>query len=561
MAKKLQYANTQVEKYLSEAPAAVKTYIKDLEQQILNLANIGLALSKEKDMNRLLEMILLEAKRIANSDGGTLYMMTDDGRLRFEIMMTDSLDFHMGGTSGKDIPFYPVKLYTDEGEPNKSMIAAYVGLTGETVNITDAYKAKGFDFSGTKMFDEKTNYRSKSFLTVPLKNHEDEIIGVLQLLNAQAQKSKKIISFTSEIQKMVEALASQAAVAITNKNLIKDLENLFESFIKLIASAIDAKSPYTGGHCARVPEITMMLAEAVQQTKDGPFADVVFSEKEMYELKIAAWLHDCGKVATPEFVVDKSTKLETIYDRVHELETRFGILRRDEEIKRLKKELKFERDNSLSSEEKEEKVKDLQSGYRKILRQLKNDLEFVKVSNVGGEFMSGDKKERVHEIANYRWKPNGKMENFLSENEVYNLTIPRGTLTPEERKVINDHIVVTINMLEELPYPKHLKNVPEFAGGHHEKLDGTGYPKGLIKDEMTVQARIMAIADIFEALTARDRPYKKGKTLSQAMRILGFMKNDAHIDVDLFEIFVKEKIYLKYAEEYLDPEQIDEVQM
>ena len=559
MAKKSQYVNTQVAKYLSEAPPAVKTYIKDLEQQILNLANIGLALSKEKDMNRLLEMILLEAKRIANSDGGTLYMMTDDGRLRFEIMMTDSLDFHMGGTSGKDIPFYPVKLYTDEGEPNKSMIAAYVGLTGETVNITDAYKAKGFDFSGTKMFDEKTNYRSKSFLTVPLKNHEDEIIGVLQLLNAQAQKSKKIISFTSEIQKMVEALASQAAVAITNKNLIKDLENLFESFIKLIASAIDAKSPYTGGHCARVPEITMMLAEAVQQTKDGPFADVAFSEKEMYELKIAAWLHDCGKVATPEFVVDKSTKLETIYDRVHELETRFGILRRDEEIKRLKKELKFERDDSLSLEEKAEQVKDLQKGYRKTLRDLKSDLEFVKESNVGGEFMSGDKKDRVHQIANYRWKPNGKVENFLSENEIYNLTIPRGTLTPEERKVINDHIVVTINMLEELPYPKHLQNVPEFAGGHHEKLDGTGYPMGLMKDEMTVQARIMAIADIFEALTAKDRPYKKGKTLSQAMRILGFMKNDAHIDVDLFDIFVKEKIYLQYAEEFLDPEQIDEV--
>ena len=561
MAKKPQYANTQVAKYLSEAPPAVKTYIKDLEQQILNLANIGLALSKEKDMNRLLEMILLEAKRIANSDGGTLYMMTDDGRLRFEIMMTDSLDFHMGGTSGKDIPFYPVKLYTDEGEPNKSMIAAYVGLTGETVNITDAYKAKGFDFSGTKMFDEKTNYRSKSFLTVPLKNHEDEIIGVLQLLNAQAQKSKKIISFTSEIQKMVEALASQAAVAITNKNLIKDLENLFESFIKLIASAIDAKSPYTGGHCARVPEITMMLAEAVQQTKDGPFADVAFSEKEMYELKIAAWLHDCGKVATPEFVVDKSTKLETIYDRVHELEARFGILRRDEEIKRLKKELKFERDDSLSLEEKAEQVKDLQKGYRKTLRDLKSDLEFVKESNVGGEFMSGDKKDRVHQIANYRWKPNGKVENFLSENEVYNLTIPRGTLTPEERKVINDHIVVTINMLEELPYPKHLQNVPEFAGGHHEKLDGTGYPMGLMKDEMTVQARIMAIADIFEALTARDRPYKKGKTLSQAMRILGFMKNDAHIDTELFEVFVKEKIYLKYAESFLDPEQIDEVEL
>jgi len=380
-------------------------------------------------------------------------------------------------------------------------------------------------------------------------------------LNAQNPKSKKIIPFTSDVQNMVEALSSQAAVAITNKNLIKDLENLFESFIKLIASAIDAKSPYTGGHCARVPEITMLLADAVQKTKDGPFSHVAFTEKEMYELKIAAWLHDCGKVATPEFVVDKSTKLETIYDRVNEVETRFGVLQRDEEIKRLKKELKIERDESLSVHEKVDKIKDSKKDHRKIINTLKSDWEFVKESNVGGEFMSGDKKDRVRQIESYRWRPNGKMENFLSEDEVYNLTIPRGTLTPEERKIINDHIVVTINMLNELPYPKHLRNVPEFAGGHHEKLDGTGYPMGLTKDQMSVQARIMAIADIFEALTARDRPYKKGKTLSQAMRILGFMKNDAHIDVDLFDIFVKEKIYLKYAESNLDPEQIDEVQL
>ena len=561
MAKKATYSTTEVAKYLSDAPRAISAYISDLEEQIQNLAHIGLALSKERDMDKLLEMILLEAKRIANSDGGTLYMMTDDQRLKFEIIMTDCLSFHMGGTSGEDIPFYPVKLYTDEGEENKSMIAAYVALTGETVNLPDAYKAKGFDFSGTKMFDEKTGYRSKSFLTVPLKNHEDEIIGVLQLLNAQTQKAKKIISFGADVQQMVEALASQAAVAITNKNLIRDLEALFESFIKLIASAIDAKSPYTGGHCARVPEITIMLAEAVASTKDGPFADIIFSEKEMYELKIAAWLHDCGKVATPEFVVDKSTKLETIYDRVNEVETRFSVIKRDEEIKRLKKELQIEKDKSLSSKEKVEKTDQLKKAYRSKIRKLKSDLDFVKESNIGGEFMSGDKKERVHEIANYKWKPNGKMENFLSENEVYNLTIPRGTLTAEERKVINDHIVVTIKMLEELPYPKHLQNVPEFAGGHHETLDGTGYPKGLIKDEMSVQARIMAIADIFEALTARDRPYKKGKTLSQAMRILGFMKNDAHIDADLFEIFVKEKIYMKYAEGFLDPEQIDEVKM
>ena len=555
------FSQAEISKLLESVPSNLRAYINSLQNQISNMSAIGLALSKEKDMDKLLEMILLEAKRISNADGGTLYMMTDHQRLKFSIMITNSLNIHMGGTSGKEIPFYPVKLYMDDGQPNKSMIAANAGLTGDTINIPDAYKAKGFDFSGTKAFDEKTGYRSKSFLTVPLKNHEDEIIGVLQLLNAQDIKTKKVIPFSEGVQKSVEALSSQAAVAITNKNLIKDLEVLFESFIKLIASAIDAKSPYTGGHCSRVPEITMMLAESVNDINEGPFSGIQFTDKEMYELKIAAWLHDCGKVATPEAVVDKGTKLETIYDRIHTVATRFEVLKRDEEIKFLKKQIKIQKDNSLSEDEKKDALKKARSLYLKRIKQQADDKAFIEESNVGGEFMSKDRKDRVKKIASYRWKDNGSPKPFFTEDEVYNLCISRGTLTPEERKIINDHIVVTIDMLEQLPYPKHLRNVPEFAGGHHEKLDGTGYPKGLNHSEMSVQAKIMAIADIFEALTARDRPYKKGKTLSQAMRILGFMKNDAHIDTELFEVFVKEKIYLKYAEEFLDPEQIDEVEL
>lgn len=547
----------EIKKMLKEAPKNIKAYIVHLEEQVKNMADIGLSLSKEKDMNVLLENILLEAKRITSADGGTLYMKTDDDRLRFEIMMTESLKFHMGGTSGQDIPFYPVKLYDDDGKPNNHMISAYVGLTGETVNIKDAYEAEGFDFSGTKAFDEKTGYRSQSFLTVPLKNHEDEIIGVLQLLNAKDKQSGESIPFSSEVQEIVEALSSQAAVAITNKNLIKDLEVLFESFIKLIASAIDAKSPYTGGHCARVPEITMMLAEAVNDASDGPFKDIQFTDKEMYELKIAAWLHDCGKVATPEYVVDKATKLETIYDRIHTLDTRFEVLKRDEEIKFLKKRLKVESNSSLSDQDKKANVKELRKKHKAKLATMEEDMEFIRNTNVGGEFMSGDKKDRVIKISKYKWKDNGEAKDFLTENEVYNLCISKGTLTAEERKVINDHIVHTIDMLEQLPYPKHLKNVPEFAGGHHEKLDGTGYPKGLNKDEMSVQAKAMAIADIFEALTAKDRPYKEGKALSMAMRIMGFMKDDAHVDPQLFELFVQEKIYLKYAEKNLSPEQLD----
>jgi len=555
------FSQSEISKLLEKVPSNLRGYIDSLQNQISNMSAIGLALSKEKDMDKLLEMILLEAKRISNADGGTLYMMTDDQRLKFSIMITDSLNIHMGGTSGKEIPFYPVKLYMEDGQPNKTMIAANAGLTGDTINIPDAYKAKGFDFAGTKAFDEKTGYRSKSFLTVPLKNHEDEIIGVLQLLNAQDIKTKKVIPFSDSVQKSVEALSSQAAVAITNKNLIKDLEVLFESFIKLIASAIDAKSPYTGGHCSRVPEITMMLAESVNEINDGPFAGIQFTDKEMYELKIAAWLHDCGKVATPEAVVDKGTKLETIYDRIHTVATRFEVLKRDEEIKYLKKKLKIQKDDSLIENQKKEALKKARTLYLKRIKQQDDDKSFIEESNVGGEFMSQDRKDRVNKIASYRWKDNGSPKPFFSEDEIYNLCISRGTLTPEERKIINDHIVVTIDMLEQLPYPKHLRNVPEFAGGHHEKLDGTGYPKGLNHSEMSVQAKIMAIADIFEALTARDRPYKKGKTLSQAMRILGFMKNDAHIDTELFEVFVKEKIYLKYAESFLEPEQIDEVEL
>ena len=556
---KVLFSQEEINKMLDSVPSNIRGYIDSLQNQISNMSAIGLALSKERDMDKLLEMILLEAKRISNADGGTLYMMTDDHRLRFSIMITDSLDVHMGGTSGKEIPFYPVKLYNDDGDPNENMIAANAGINGITINIPDAYESKGFDFSGTKAFDEKTGYRSKSFLTVPLKNHENEIIGVLQLLNAQDIKSNKVISFSDRIQKNVEALSSQAAVAITNKNLIKDLEVLFESFIKLIASAIDAKSPYTGGHCSRVPEITMMLAESVNDIAEGPFAGIKFSDKEMYELKIAAWLHDCGKVATPEYVVDKSTKLETIYDRIHTVTTRFEVIKRDEEIKFLKKQITIQKNNTLSDIEKKESIKKARVLYLKKIKQLEEDKTFIEESNFGGEFMSQDRKDKVNKIASYRYKDNGSAKPFLSDNEVYNLCISRGTLTPEERKVINDHIVVTIEMLEQLPYPKHLRNVPEFAGGHHEKLDGTGYPKGLNHAEMSVQAKIMAIADIFEALTARDRPYKKGKTLSQAMRILGFMKNDAHIDAELFDVFVQEKIYLKYAEGFLDPEQIDEV--
>ena len=524
----------------------------DLLQRLEELNRVGVSLSKEKDINRLLENILIAAKNIVNADGGTLYRMVDDRSMKFEIIRTDSLNIAMGGTTGEEIPFYPILLYDDAGNPNNSMVVAYAVLHDQTINIADAYTEQGFDFTGTKNFDQKTGYRSKSFLTIPMKNHENEIIGVLQLINAKDRASGEIIAFSATDEQLAESLASQAAIALTNRLLISQLENLFESFIGLINTAIDEKSPYTGGHCARVPVLTMMIAEAVNNTKTGPLKDFYMNEKDRYELKIAGLLHDCGKVTTPVHVVDKATKLETIYDRINLIDTRFEVLKRDAEIKLLKAKLLAGKDRDAIAE--------FEAEYLNRIKQLDQDREFLRKTNIGGEFTNEELLQRVRKVAAYSWADiDGKKANFLTDDEVENLSISRGTLNGKEREIINNHVVVTIKMLEALPWPRHLRKVPEYAGGHHERVDGKGYPRGLKREQMSVQARIMGIADIFEALTAKDRPYKVGKTLTESLDILGRLKIDGHIDTDLFDVFVRGKVYLEYAKQFLDPLQIDNV--
>jgi|TARA_Y100000294_G_C8541643_1_gene331450 HD-GYP domain-containing protein (c-di-GMP phosphodiesterase class II) len=526
-----------------------------LIERINRLNEIGLALSREDDTNVIFELIMEESRNITHADGRTLYMISDDGKtMNFEILRNDSMNTVMGGISGNKITFPPMQLFGKDGEQNLASIVAFSAHTGETINIQDAYKEEGFDFSGAKDFDKSTGFRTKSVLSVPLKNHEDDIIGVMQLINATETEKNEVISFSTEMQKQVESLASQGAVALTNKRLVAELKNLFESFIKLIATAIDKKSPYTGGHCERVPEIAMLLADAVEKTKTGKYKDFTMNEDERYELYIAAWLHDCGKVATPPHVVDKGKKLETITDRIEVVDTRFEVLKRDTEIKLLKKKINILKDsnNNIAIDKAE-------ASYKESIEQLDDDQRFIQKTNRGGEFMEEDDQKRIEIIGSYKWKAKGKKINFLDTDDIRNLQIPKGTLLPEEREIINDHIVITIDMLEKLPYPKKLRNIPEFAGGHHEKLDGTGYPKGLTGDQMSVQAKIMAIADIFEALTAADRPYKDGKKLSQAIRIMGLMKKDCEIDKELFEIFVKKGVYKLYAEKYLNKSQLDKV--
>lgn len=565
------------------------------------LIELGIALSAERNHNRLMEMILVGAKELTNSDGGTLYLTTESGReLRFEIVRTDSLGIALGGTTGHPVPFPPVRLFDDAGEPNHKNVSSHAALSGSTVNIADAYDSDKFDFTGTKAFDAKNGYRSTSFLTVPLKNHDGDVVGVLQLINAR-DPSGRTIAFSSENTPLIEALASQAAVALDNQMLLEAQKNLFKAFIQVIANAIDAKSAYTGGHCRRVPELTNMLTRAAAAATDGPFADFHLSDDEWYELEVAGGLHDCGKVTTPEYVVDKATKLETLYNRIHEIRTRFEVVKRDVEIACLKA-VAAGGDGPALTAERDRRLAELDADYA-----------FVAECNVGGEFMAPEKIERLKRIAAVTWqrtlddgiglsweearrKPTEPtalpvIEHLLADKaehivphdkpaltpdnpwgfvvkppphkfnlgELYNLSIGRGTLTAEDRFHINDHIVQTIIMLEALPFPKTLKRVPEWAGGHHEKMDGTGYPRGLRREQMSVPARIMAIADIFEALTARDRPYKTPKTLSECVKIMSFMKKDNHIDPELFELFLSSGVYRQYAEAFLLPEQIDEV--
>ena len=526
-----------------------------LEDRVKRLQEIGLALSTEDDINVIFELIMDEAKNITNADGRTLYMISDDAKtMKFEIMATESMNFAQGGTTGIEIKIPPMQLFDEEGNPNHSSIVTYSANTGKTVNIKDAYKEKGFDFTGAKTFDKNTGYRTQSVLSVPLKNHENDIVGVMQLINAKDPQSGKTISFSADMQHQIESLASQGAVALTNKRLVAELKSLFESFIQLIATAIDKKSPYTGGHCERVPEITMLLADAVEKTTEGKYADFTMTEDERYELYLAGWLHDCGKVATPPHVVDKGMKLETITDRIEVMDTRFEVLKRDVEIAKLKKQIELMTEGSGNGE-----IKTLEEDLITRIEELSLDQTFIQKTNRGGEFMEEEDQKRVADIGNYKWNLEGEETNFFDEKDVRNLQIPKGTLLPEEREIINDHIVITIDMLNKLPYPKNLRKIPEFAGGHHEKLDGTGYPKGLKDEEMSVQAKMMAIADIYEALTAADRPYKDGKKLSQAMRIMGFMKKDYEIDEELFAIFVKSGVYKQYAEKYLGEDQLDEI--
>ncbi len=518
-----------------------------LLDRLEQLNAIGVALSREEDFALLLERILRSAIDLTHADAGTLYVVNGRRELEFRIMINHALGIELGGSKGGAIDLPAIPLFDAAGQPNDHLVAAYAAARQVTVNIADVGQAEGFDFSGTREFNARTGYQSKSFLTVPLIDHNRETVGVLQLINALEPETGAIRAFPEEDQRLAESLASQAAIAYTKRLLMDQLAQLFESLVTLIDNAIDEKSHYTSQHCNRVPELTMRIAEAVHRADQGPLAGFRMSDKDRYELRIAGLMHDCGKITTPEYVMDKATKLETKFDRIHLLDARFEVLRRDAEIARLEALLARPAD-----------AEGIEAAHHRRLARLAEDQTFLKRCNIGGEAMLAADQERIGRISAYRWRDaEGVEQPFLSADEETCLRIPRGTLTDSEREIINHHIVATINMLESLPWPKHLKRVPEYAGGHHERMDGKGYPKGLTGDQMSVQARIMAIADIFEALTAGDRPYKNAKTLSESLAIMDRMAAEGHIDPDIYTVFLKENIHLEFAREHLLPEQVD----
>lgn len=513
--------------------------IKALEHLNNELLSIGLSLTSEHNFGILMEKIMRSAKEFTNADAGTVYLMSaDKKRLEFKVVHTDSLNIKMGG-DGEPLHWPDLELYLDNGEPNNEMVAALCALETRLINFDDVYNAVGFNFEGTKAFDSSTGYRTKSMLVVPMTNIDDEVIGVLQLLNKK-DKDKSIIPFTFHDQILISSMASLAAVAIRNNLLIQNLEDLLEAFISSIAEALEQKSIYTEHHIIRVSQIVKMIADSINED-ETIYKKVSFSKEELKELEMAAMLHDIGKIITPEYVVDKATRLETIIDRIEMINNRFEILKRDRYIELLEKKIG-------------------KKEYEDSLKKIEDDKSFLNESNSKG-ILTLNEIERIKTIASQKISIDGIKSNFLTNDELYNLTIPKGTLTNEERDIINNHVAVSYQMLKHLPFPEKYKNIPKIAGSHHKSTDGQrGYAASeLMGIPLEFEERILAISDVFEALTSPERPYKKPFTLNETFKIMFDMVKDGHLDKGIVNFIIDKDLHKKFAKEYLNESQIDEV--
>ena len=483
-------------------------------------------------------MIVDQARNFTNADAGTLYIV-EENTLRFKIVQNDSLKIRMGGKDGESIPFAPVEL-------NESNVSAYVALKGVSVNIPDVYNTDLFDFTGPKKFDQSTGYRSQSMLVVPMRDHYGDVIGVLQLLNATNFTTGDVTTFSQDYESLTESLASQAAVSITNAKLISNMAELFEAFVKVMATAIDEKSPVTGGHIRRVADLTLTMADVIHNTKEGPYKDITFTQDQIYELRIAAYMHDIGKVTSPVEIVEKAKKLQTIFDRIQYIRLRMTYISQKIRLDGQNAQIEL-----LKNGSDPKKINDLEKETQVKLKEVTEIREFINKCNEPGEFLDDDVIDRLKEISQMTYTDDeGIQQPFLTEDELLNLSIRRGSITETERKKMQDHAAVTLKMLKQIPFTKKLKNIPDFAGAHHEFINGKGYPLGLKGDEIPFEGKLMAVTDIAEALTASDRPYKKAMPLETVYRILRSMAEKEELDNTLVELFIEKEVYKIYQQKY-----------
>ncbi len=558
-----------------------------MKHSLRRFLDISGALSAERDFDALMDLILRETIAVTGASGGAVHLLSEDGA------QLQPAAVHLHGS-----PQHRAGMTWDARQPDSVAVPVQALQAGGPVEIELRWDNPAHLKAYEPLFAGLSAARLR-LLSLPLKNRREETVGTLTLSFPLPAEGAAELLGAARVA-FVRALSGAAAVAIDNQLLLRARKELLESFIRLVAGAIDAKSPYTGGHCQRVPALTKMLAQAACDAADGPYAGFTMDDEQWEALHIAAWLHDCGKVTTPEYVVDKATKLETIYNRIHEIRTRFEVLKRDALIERLQAELG------------EAGAARARAAAADDLAALDADYAFVAASNRGGEFLEPAAVERLRAIGQRTWqrtlddglglslaeagrlshprpvlpateqllqdrpehivaRPPGEQlaadnrwgfklrqpEHLYHRGELHNLSISRGTLNDEERYKINEHIVQTIKMLEALPFPSHLKTVPEIAGGHHERMDGKGYPRGLAGADMSPQARMMAIADVFEALTADDRPYKPGKRLSEALAIMRRMVAEGHLDADLFALFLRSGVCLAYARQFMRHDMVD----
>ncbi|OGV97553.1 MAG: hypothetical protein A3I04_05225 [Nitrospinae bacterium RIFCSPLOWO2_02_FULL_39_110] len=497
-----------------------------LEEKIKRLNRIGVALSSQTDLRLLLDMIVKEGRGFTNSDAGSLYIKEGD-KLIFEVAQNDTLDKRLGEHEREAFIPFPLPL-------TKKSIAGYVALTGITLNISDVYHLTEKDeYSFNRDFDIRNNYKTTSMLVIPMTDHEGEIIGVLQLINA-LDKTGKVIPYPKEFEDLISSLASQAAVAIRNAKLIQDIKNLFEALVKYSATAIDARSPHTAGHSRRVAELSIKVADTINKEKGGPLSDIKFSLLEMEELRIAGWLHDIGKIGVREWVLEKANKLND--DRMEVIKNRFQLIGERIKISGLEKKLEMKEGGNHSTDNSNDEL-------NSATKELNDELEFIWKINKP-EFLKDEDLERLKKIADKKFlNSKGEEEPYLTEFEFSNLSVRKGNLTSEEYKNIQSHVIHTYNILKNIPFTKNLKNVPVIAATHHEMLNGTGYPNGLKDEQIPMQARIIGMVDVFDALTAADRPYKAAMPIDKALQILQFEAKDNRLDKRLVDLFIEKKLY------------------